>query len=449
MTFDRRFAPEPARIAVLGLGYVGCVTAACFAELGHFVTGVERDAHKVQSLSEGRAPFFEPQLDALVAAHCADGRLRATTSLAEGLDGADLAFVCVGTPPDAEGNPALDQLHRVCSEVAACTAPNSRPLTLVIRSTVFPDSLGEIAGYFRHAAPHVTVAGNPEFLREGSAVTDFLEPSLVVVGGDDLAAVDSVAELYRPLGTAVCRTSLRTAAMVKFACNAFHAMKVSFANEIGAVCANLDISGQEVMETVCQDRKLNISPAYLQPGFAFGGSCLAKDLRALTNSAARSGLHLPLLESVLPSNGEQVNRAAAAVAQLPAGRIGIYGLAFKENTDDLRESPVVALLELLLRQGREVRVFDPHVRLANIYGSNRAYLVAAIPEIDNMLAASLPELLEWAGHVVVAQKPDAEAAHRMAASSVPLLQLTCGGGTAARAAAVAVCPGSPKNGAGQ
>jgi GDP-mannose 6-dehydrogenase len=267
---------------------------------------------------------------------------------------------------------------------------------------------------------------NPEFLREGTAVKDFVQPSLLVVGGAQAEAVQRVAEVYSPLPIAPCLVSLRTAEMIKYACNAFHAVKIGFANEIGAVCEALGIPGREVMETLCRDEVLNVSSAYLKPGFAFGGSCLPKDLRALVYRAGRLDLKLPLIESVLPANEQQITRGIRAILDLPVDRIGFYGLAFKENTDDLRESPVVAVLETLIGKGRNLRVFDPHIQLNQIYGSNQRFLLAAIPHIGKLLDSSLENLLGWAECLVVMQKPGPEAAERIRAAGVPVLDLAGG-----------------------
>ena len=412
---------DTGRIAVLGLGYVGCVTAACLAQIGHRVVGVDRDQHKVESVLNGHSPFFEPGLEALVAANLAAGRLSATTSLADALAGVDFVFICVGTPSQMNGDTSLEQLRRVCVEIADALPAGSAKVTVVVRSTVFPGTCEEVVQPL--IGKSAAVVDNPEFLREGSAVRDFMEPSLVVVGGVDPAA-DRVADLYKPLGVDVCRVSLRAAEMIKYACNAFHAVKIGFANEIGALCSRLEIPAQEVMDTLCQDTKLNISRAYLNPGFAFGGSCLPKDLRALTYRALRLDLGLPLLESVLLSNERHLQRAIQMVLEAPAHRIGIFGLAFKENTDDLRESPVVLLLEHLLGKGRQLRVFDPHIQLDQIYGSNRNFLLASIPHISNLLDQSLENLLAWADYLVVAQKPSPAVTTQLLESELPILDVT-------------------------
>jgi len=414
-------------VAVLGLGYVGCVTAACLAELGHTVIGVDRDSSKVNNITEGRAPFYEPGLEPLVESGVKAGRLRATTSAGEAVKDADVVMVCVGTPSERNGNLGLDQMRRAVEEIAASQTGRTRRLTVAIRSTVFPGTCEEVVIPALAGAKNISVVSNPEFLREGSAVRDFREPSLVVVGGDDAAAVRAVASLYDALGVEARLVSLRTAEMIKYACNAFHAVKISFANEVGALSAKVNVNAQEVMTTLCHDTRLNISAAYLKPGFAFGGSCLPKDLRALTYRAARMDVQLPFLESVLPANHAHLNRAIQDILDLPAKRLGVIGLAFKENTDDLRESPVVSLLEQLIGKGRDVRVYDPHIRLDAIYGTNRDFILTAIPHIGRLLESKVESVLEWADHVVLAQPPSSELAQAIRGSKRPVLDLVGSG----------------------
>jgi GDP-mannose 6-dehydrogenase len=410
-------------IAVLGLGYVGCVTAACLAHIGHRVTGVDRDRFKVDSVLTGRAPFYEPGLEELVRGAVAAGRLSATVSLAEALAEANVALICVGTPSEKNGNLALDQLRRVSQEIAALLPVRPRPLVVAVRSTVYPGTCEEVVLAAMHGSPLVSVVSNPEFLREGTAVNDFMQPSLLVVGGADQAAVARVAGLYAGLPAKPCIVALRTAELIKYACNSFHALKIAFANEVGTLAGALGIDGAEVMDTLCRDEVLNASRAYLKPGFAFGGSCLPKDLRALVYRAARLDLTLPLLESVLPSNDAHLARALHMVLDLPAQRLGVFGLAFKENTDDLRESPVVLMLETLIGKGRQVRVYDPHIQLGNIYGSNQRYLFTAIPHIGNLLDESLETMLGWADYVLIAQKPAPAVQVALERSGKPLIDL--------------------------
>ena len=413
---------NPQQIAVLGLGYVGCVTAACLAHVGHRVVGVDRDQFKVDTVRDGRAPFFEPGLEPLVRDAVAAGRLTASVSLPEALAGADIALICVGTPSEKNGNLGLDQLRRVSQEIAApCPAvPNPWSWQSAAPST---RALARMSCFRDGRLALVSVVSNPEFLREGAAVRDFMEPALLVVGGSSAAAVQRVAAIYAGLPVEPSIVALRTAEMIKYACNAFHAVKISFANEIGALAGELGIDGAEVMDTLCRDHSLNISSAYLKPGFAFGGSCLPKDLRALIYRASRLDLKLPLLESVLPSNDAHLRSRHPAALDLPSENIGVFGLAFKENTDDLRESPVVTLLETLIGKGRNVRVYDPHIQLGEIYGSNQRYIMNAIPHIGNLLDERLDGMLDWADHVLVAQKPSPAIQQLLHASGKPLIDL--------------------------
>lgn len=407
-------------ITVFGLGYVGAVSAACLAQLGHRIAGVDRDEYKVRNILTGSSPFYEPGLDDLIRANVDAGRLSACTTATEGMRDCDVAFVCVGTPSERNGNLGLEQLRRVVADIAAALEGQDRRAIVAIRSTVFPGTCEEIVEPV--LGDRAEIVSNPEFLREGVAVKDFMEPSLLVVGGRNPDAVKQVADLYAPLNVEPCLVSLRTAEMIKYACNAFHAVKIAFANEVGALSERLGVDGSEVMDTLCRDEKLNVSRAYLKPGFAFGGSCLPKDLRALVYRARRMDVKLPLLESSLPSNEEHLRRGIEAALELK-GRLGILGLAFKENTDDLRESPVVALLEHLIGKGRDVRVYDPHINVDSIYGTNRDFLLNAIPHIGRLMQPGLDAVLEWADHVVLAQKPSAEVLDRVRASGLPVLNL--------------------------
>jgi len=419
---------EKPIIAVFGLGYVGCVTAACFAELGFRVVGVDVDARKVRAVTDGQSPFYEPGLEPLIAKHLKTGALTATQSTAEALRDADYAFLCVGTPSAPNGNLNLDYLRNVAAEIAGHLDGRSKPLTVVVRSTVFPGTCDEVVA--PAVEPKATVVANPEFLREGSAVKDFMEPSLVVVGSHHRAAAERVAALYAGLPVQTSVVALRTAELIKYTCNTFHALKIAFANEIGTLSAALGLDGAEVMETVCRDTKLNISPAYLKPGFAFGGSCLPKDLRGLTYRARQLDLDLPLLNSVLPSNEAHIARAFQRVMEMGCRKIGVYGLAFKPNTDDLRESPGVALIERLIGKGCDVKIFDPHIQLDAIYGSNEAFLLKALPHIGRSMEKSLQGVMNWAELIVVTQDPNAEAKQLLTQSPVPVINVAGSEGTA-------------------
>jgi GDP-mannose 6-dehydrogenase len=421
MTANPSSDPQ-VQIAVVGLGYVGCVTAACLAEMGHLVVGVDRDSYKVEQVTAGKAPFFEPGLDEAVAAGVAVGLLRATTSMEEALRTSDVVLICVGTPSEKNGNLSLTQLHRVCQEISGLLESRTKPLIIAVRSTVFPGTCEDLHDRYFRASGKVSVVANPEFLREGVAMQDYREPSLLVVGGTHEDAVRRVAALYSSLPVEASLVSLRTAEMIKYACNAFHAVKVAFANEIGALAGTLGVDGGEVMQTLCNDRKLNASAAYLKPGFAFGGSCLPKDLRALVYRATKLDLRLPLLSSALPSNQEHLDRAINAVLDLGARRIGIIGIAFKENTDDIRESPVISLLERLIGKGCDLRAYDPSLTLDSIYGTNLNFLLNAIPHIGRLLVP-LPDVLGWADHLVVTQKLTPVLSQAVRESGLPVLDV--------------------------
>ena len=413
--------PEKPIIAVFGLGYVGCVTAACFAELGFRVIGVDVDARKVDAILEGQSPFYEPGLEPLIAKHLRAGALQATLSTEEALRDADFAFLCVGTPSAANGNLNLDYLRKVSSDIGLHLDGRTKPLTVVVRSTVFPGSCDEVVA--PQVEPKAAVVSNPEFLREGTAVKDFMEPSLVVVGSHDRAAAERVAALYKGLPVETSVVALRTAELIKYTCNTFHALKIAFANEIGTLSASLGLDGAEVMDTVCKDTKLNISKAYMKPGFAFGGSCLPKDLRGLTYRARQLDLELPLLNSVMPSNEAHITRAFRRIMETGSRKIGVFGLSFKPDTDDLRESPGVALIERLIGKGIDIKVFDPYIQLDAIYGSNLAFLLSSLPHIGRSMEKSLEAIMGWAELIVVTQQPNAESRRILENSPVPVIDV--------------------------
>jgi len=421
--------PQKPTIAVFGLGYVGCVTAACFAELEFRVVGVDIDARKVRAIRDGQSPFYEPGLEPLIAKHLSSGSLTATPSAQEALRDADFAFLCVGTPSAPNGNLNLDYLRKVATEIGSHLDGRAKPLTVVVRSTVFPGTCDEVVA--PSVEPRATVVANPEFLREGSAVKDFMEPSLAVVGSHNRAAAEGVASLYAGLPVQTSVVALRTAELIKYTCNTFHALKIAFANEIGTLSTSLGLDGAEVMETICRDTKLNISSVYMKPGFAFGGSCLPKDLRGLTYRARQLDLDLPLLNSVLPSNEAHITRAFRRVMEMGCRKIGIYGLAFKPNTDDLRESPGVALIERLIGKGCDVKIYDPHIQLDAIYGSNEAFLLKALPHIGRSMEKSLQGVISWAELIVVTQQPNAEAQQALSHSPVPVINVASSEGITA------------------
>ena len=403
------------KVTLFGLGYVGSVTATCLAARGHDVIGVDTDPGKVAVLASGKSPVVEPGLDELVARVIGSGKLRATTSIAEGLEDSDLSLVCVGTPSGTGGATDLSYVRRVITEIGTQIADSTRPHTVVVRSTVPPGTVDDIVVPLLEEASGRKVGGDlqvamcPEFLREGSSVTDFFEPPFLVIGGSDEAAL-VLRELFAFLNCTVETVPLRAAESVKYACNAFHAVKVSFANELSRLYRLLDVDARRVMEVFVKDTQLNVSPAYLRPGFAFGGSCLPKDIRSLLYLARMNCVDLPLLESTLATNDMLVRdvaeRVLAAVDASGNRRVALLGLSFKHLTDDLRESPNVALAEMLIGKGVDVRVHDPVVNMARLSGANLRYVQAKLPHLQKALHDDPTEALEGA-HVAIVSSADA------------------------------------------
>ncbi|MBN1173362.1 MAG: nucleotide sugar dehydrogenase [Micromonosporaceae bacterium] len=392
------------KISVLGLGYVGSVSAACLAARGHEVTGVDISATKVDLIAQGKAPVIEERIGDLTARVVRDGSLRATTDLAEAITASEISLVCVGTPSAANGSLSTAHLQRVAQQIGEVLAQHDQRHTVVFRSTMLPGTctgllvpiLEQSSG--KTAGVDFGVAVNPEFLREGSSVRDFLEPSKTVIGEHDPASAQLVASMYEGLPGEVFRVPLAVAEMIKYADNSFHGLKIAFANELGAICQALDVDSHQVMEIFLADRKLNVSPAYLLPGFAFGGSCLPKDLRGLVYAAQRADVSVPLLSHVLPSNEEHLRRAFDLVTASGRRRIGLFGLSFKPGTDDLRESPLVELAERLLGKGYDLRIYDENVTLSRLVGANREYVDSRLPHLGDLLSPAVDEVL---GHAEV------------------------------------------------
>jgi GDP-mannose 6-dehydrogenase len=397
-------------ISVFGLGYVGSVSAACFASMGHRVIGVDVNPSKVEMMESGRSPIIEARMNELVAEAHAACRLHATTNSIEAVLNSDVSFVCVGTPSLRHGKLDLSHIQKVAREVGAALKQKKSPHAFVLRSTVLPGTsesvvrpiLEETSG--RRSGSDFILAYNPEFMREGSAVADFLQPPYTILGASDPAQLGVLRELYKSTPGKMYETSIAVAEMVKYLSNAFHAVKVTFANEVGTLCKNLGVDTQGVTEIFTSDTRLNISPAYLSPGFAFGGSCLPKDVRALTYRAKELDLKLPMLESLLPSNVEHVERAVEAVMRSGKRKIAQLGLSFKAGTDDLRESPQVQLVKRLLGEGYEVKVWDRDVSLGRLAGSNRQYIEEVIPHIGSILSADLEGVLRGAEVVIIGNK---------------------------------------------
>jgi GDP-mannose 6-dehydrogenase len=395
------------RISVFGLGYVGCVTATCLAKYGHEVVGVDVNPEKVGLINTAVPPIIEPELGDLLAQVVAARSLRATESVEDAVSNTDLALICVGTPSRSNGQPDLSALERVGDAIGRALRGRTRPFTVVLRSTVLPGTTAGVlepalrAGCAGAFEGELHVAVNPEFMREGTSLRDFASPPFTIAGCDDDATANTLRALYTCVNAPFVQTTPTTAEMVKHVSNAFHALKVCFANEIGDLCTALGADAQDVIQIFLMDRKLNVSEAYLRPGFAFGGSCLPKDVRGLVHAARGADLPSPLLSAIMPSNDAQVRRAIDAVLQTRKRRVGVVGLAFKPVTDDLRESPMVTLVEALIGKGCHVRIFDPNVSIARLVGANRRYIEEEIPHISSLMCDTVEALVDHAEVLVI------------------------------------------------
>ncbi len=396
-----------ARVSVFGLGYVGAVTAACLADAGHEVVGVDVNPVKVDMMESGRAPVLEPRLEELVEKGRRACRLRATTNASSAVHESDVSFICVGTPSLHSGRLDLSSVARSCEAIGDALRPKKEFHWVVTRSTVLPGTAKSLiiptieAASEKRAGVDFAVCSNPEFTREGCAVADFLNPAITVLGADDPLHLVPLRNLYGKTSGQVFETTLGVAEMVKYVCNAFHALKVTFTNEIASLCSQLDVDARTVTRIFTADTKLNISKAYLDPGFAFGGSCLPKDVRALAYCGKQLDLDLPLLRAILPSNQAHLERAVEAVLVTKRKRIGVLGLSFKPGTDDLRESPSVQLIKRLLGEGCEVQVWDKDVSLGRLAGSNRQFIQDEIPHIGARLSTDLESVVSQSEIVVV------------------------------------------------
>jgi len=401
------------RISVFGLGYVGAVSAGCLARDGHEVIGVDPVRAKVDLINAGQSPIIEAELEEIVAAAVLSGNLRATSEQDQAIRETELSLVCVGTPSQVNGNLDLTYIRRVCELIGEALKGKPTRHTVVIRSTILPGTmrklvipvLEEYSG--KKSGADFGVCNNPEFLRECSAVSDFDSPPKTVIGELDSESGDILASLYEKLDAPLIRTEIEVAEMIKYVDNSWHALKIGFANEIGNICKSFSIDAHTVMKVFCQDRKLNISSAYLMPGFAFGGSCLPKDLRALTYKARMCDLELPIMASILPSNELQIARGLRLIMDTGHKRIGVLGFSFKAGTDDLRESPMIEVIERLIGKGYDLRIFDKNVSLAKLIGANRDFILNHVPHISRLMAPRVEEVLEHAQTVVIGNKdPD-------------------------------------------
>ena len=394
-------------ISVFGLGYVGVVAAGCLAADGHHVIGVDPNAAKVDLINRGVPPIVEADIAGLIESAVESGRLRATADVREAVLATEMSFICVGTPSQLNGALDLRYVRKVCEEIGTALRDKAAFHVVVARSTMLPGTMREVViptleeASGKRAGSDFGVCNNPEFLREGTAVHDYRHPPKTVVGETDARSGDLLVGLYAGIEAPLVRAPIETAEMVKYVDNAWHALKVAFANEIGNVCKGLAIDSHEVMEIFCKDTKLNLSPYYLKPGFAFGGSCLPKDLRALGYKARSLDLELPLLNSILPSNQRQIDRGYSMITAKGKRRIGVLGFSFKAGTDDLRESPIVEVIERLIGKGYDLRLYDKAVNMAALTGANRDYVLNHIPHISRIMEASIDAVLAHAEVVVV------------------------------------------------
>src|SRR3954469_16426333 len=396
------------RVSVFGLGYVGCVSAASFAGDGHDVVGVDVNADKVASINAGCSPIVEPGLEDLLGECASQGRLRATTDTADAINNTDVSLLCVGTPSRKNGSLDLQYLQRVSEEVGRALRGKNTYHVVVVRSTVLPGTTHEVVipalerGSGTKYGDGFGVSVNPEFLREGTALKDFRKPPLTLVGHNHAADASGTIALYQSIDAPLISTNIRVAEMMKYTSNTWHAVKVVFANEIGNLCKKLDIDSHEVMDIFCRDEKLNLSPYYLKPGFAFGGSCLPKDVRALQYRAKELDVELPVISQILPSNKAQVQNALDQVLDTGKKKVGLLGFSFKAGTDDLRESPSVILAEALLGKGVSLKIFDKNVSMAKLVGANKEYIVGQIPHLSSLLCNTIDEVIQGSDVIVVA-----------------------------------------------
>lgn len=395
------------KLSVFGLGYVGCVAAACLADAGHDVVGVDVNPTKVEIINSGKSPIIEDGISELIAKVVETGRLSATTDSARAIRDSDISLVCVGTPSNQNGSLHLRHVEQVCAEIGAALKNKNERHIVVIRSTMLPGTventvvpvLEETSG--KKAVRDFGICINPEFLREGSSLKDYHAPPFTLIGADDEVTTSAVQALYADIKAQMFVTSLKTAEMVKYVCNCFHALKVTFANEVGNICKALQIDSHEVMQVFCQDTKLNLSPYYLKPGFAFGGSCLPKDLRAINYKAKELDVEVPVLSSILPSNRLQIERAVEMVVRSGKKRVGVLGFSFKAGTDDLRESPIVTLIETLIGKGFELAIYDRHVSVAKLVGANKEYIEREIPHISKLMRSDIDAVLNDSDIVII------------------------------------------------
>jgi GDP-mannose 6-dehydrogenase len=383
------------------------VSAGCLAQDGHHIIGVDPYQPKVDLINQGKTPVIEKDIGEIIAAAVKQGKLRATTDVREAVTHSDISLICVGTPSQMNGSLDLKYVRNVCEQIGAALKDKVDFHVVVARSTMLPGSmrsvvipaLEEASG--KRAGKDFGVCNNPEFLREGTSVWDFYNPPKTVIGETDSRGGDLLASLYKKMDAPMIRTDVETAEMVKYTDNVWHALKVGFANEIGNICKSIGIDGHKVMEIFCQDTKLNLSPYYMKPGFAFGGSCLPKDVRALSYKARSLDIDVPIINAIMPSNERQIEKGLKMIMEKGHKKVGILGFSFKAGTDDLRESPLVEIIERLLGKGYDVKLYDRNVNIASLVGANRDYILNHIPHISNLMVDSLDKVIDHADTVVI------------------------------------------------
>lgn len=427
-------------ISVFGMGYVGAVSAGCLAEDGHVITGVDPNRTKVDLINAGKTPIIEKDIGEIIARAVASRKLSATVDCERAVLGSEMSLICVGTPSLTNGSLDLSHVRQVCEEIGAVLVRKSAFHVVTVRSTMLPGSIRSVvietlekfSG--KKAGIDFGVCINPEFLREGTAVYDYRHPPKTVIGETDTVSGDVLLRLYAGMDAPVIRTDLETAEMVKYSDNAWHAVKVAFSNEIGTICKAVGIDSHKVMAIFCKDLKLNLSPYYMKPGFAFGGSCLPKDVRALTHRARSLDLELPLMNAILPSNERQVRNGIRLIVDRGNKKIGILGFSFKAGTDDLRESPLVTVIEYLLGKGYALKLYDRNVNLAALTGANQDYILHHIPHIARLMVGSITELTDFAETIVIGNAseefrgvPDALKPHQSVVDLVRIVPWTSAG----------------------
>jgi GDP-mannose 6-dehydrogenase len=398
-------------ISIFGLGYVGSVGLGCLAQNGHVVNGVDVDGDKVEVINRGESPIIEKGLGEMIAEQRRKGRISARTDGGSAVAETDVSFICVGTPSSRQGHLNLSAVFKAAEDIAAGIAKKPGFHVVAVRSTVLPGTNQKVGDIIEALTQKVrgrdfAVVSNPEFLREGTAIKDFLNPPFTLVGSDDPLAIETMKKIYQGVQAPVVVSDIRVAEIIKYVNNSYHALKISFANEIGSICKRLNLDSHAVMEVFCRDTTLNIGPAYLKPGFAYGGSCLPKDLKALCTIAHDNYLKCPVLESIDASNENKKSEVLERILQFGKNRIGFLGLSFKEGTDDLRNSPIVDILEKLLGKGFEVRIHDEKILLSRLVGANRAYILQRVPFISRFIVTDIREVLSNSEVIVVVNKDD-------------------------------------------